>query len=149
MKTIVPVLCTLALIGCGKGTVEPAKAPAAAAATPQFTVVGSNKQIMQAITIPSSEVIFGIGDKPPQDDAGWLAVESAAIALAESGNLMMMPGRAVDTPDWAGFSRQLTEKSMIALKAAQSRNVDQVLEAGNDVYQVCEDCHKVYLPQPK
>jgi hypothetical protein len=38
---------------------------------------------------------------------------------------------------------------MVALKAAQSRNVDQVLEAGNDVYQACEDCHKVYLPQLK
>lgn len=149
MRTIAPVLFALALIGCGKAAVEPAKAPAAAAQTPQFTMVGTNKQIMQAITIPSSEVIFAIGDKPPQDDAGWLAVESAAIALAESGNLLMMPGRAVNTPEWAAFSHQLIDKSSVALKAAQARNVDQVLEAGNDVYQVCEDCHKLYLPQPK
>jgi hypothetical protein len=97
MRTIASVLCARALGGCGKAAVEVAKAPAGAP-TPQFTIVASNKQIMQAITIPSSEVIFGIGDEPPQDDAGWLAVESAAIALAESGNLMMMPGRAVDTP---------------------------------------------------
>jgi hypothetical protein len=146
MRAIATVLCALALIGCGKDAVETTKAAAAAS---QFTIVGSNKQVMQAITIPSSEVIFGIGDKPPQDDAGWLAVESAAIALAESGNLMQLPGRAMDTQEWAGFSRQLTEKSVVALKAAQARNADQVLEAGNDLYQVCEDCHKLYMPQPK
>jgi cytochrome c2 len=60
--------------------------------------------------------------------------------------LLLASGQAVrasaDDLEWAGFSRQLAEKSMVALKAAQ-------LEAGNDVYQVCEDCHKVYLPQPK
>jgi hypothetical protein len=139
MKAIATLACALVLVGCTK-TPTPA-APAA----PQFTIVGSNKQIMQALTIPSSEVLFGIGDKPPQDDADWLAVESAAIALAESGNLLLLPGRAVDTQEWAGFAHQLTEKSTAALKAAQTRDVDKVLEAGNDVYQVCEDCHNRYM----
>jgi hypothetical protein len=139
MKAIATLACAAAFIGCAR-TPEPA-APAA----PHFTVVGSNKQIMLALTIPSSEVLFGIGDRPPQDDAGWLAVESAAIALAESGNLLLMPGRAVDTQDWATYSRQLTEKASASLRAAQSRDVDKVLEAGNDVYQVCEDCHKKYM----
>ena len=48
-----------------------------------------------------------------------------------------------------GLRSRLATAAVENGNALEARNVDQVLEAGNDVYQVCEDCHKVYLPQPK
>lgn len=151
MKTTTAIACGAALMmlaGCVERAPEGA-APSAATspAPPPFKVVGTNKQVMQAITIPSSDVLFAIADASPQSDEQWLAIENAAIALAESGNLMLMPGRTVGTGEWTGFSLELIAKAEAALQAARAKSVDQVLAAGDELYTVCESCHKKYMPQ--
>jgi hypothetical protein len=57
---------------------------------------------------------------------GWVAVESAALALAESANLLSIPGRTCSNgvpvptknPAWAVFVHEVREASMKAYKAA-------------------------------
>lgn len=136
------------LAGCSK--TEPAhstSAPATAAA-PTFKVVAPSRQIMLAVTIPASDKVFGAAAEPPTTDEQWVTVERAALELAESGNLLLIPGRAVDTGDWLNYSHMLIDTASKAYAAAQAKDVDGVSDAGNAIYEACEGCHKKYMPQP-
>jgi hypothetical protein len=95
---------------------EPAAAPSAAAppsaaavATP-FNPVMTVLELMQAIVVPAAEEYWssvqitvdadGEHEFYPQNDAEWTAVRHAALAIAESGNLLMLEPRAVDKGPW-------------------------------------------------
>ena len=45
----------------------------------------------------------------PQNDEEWAAVGNSAAALIESGNLLMMGGRAVDQGDWVKMSQAMID----------------------------------------
>ena len=66
------------------------------------------------------------------------------MTLAESGNLMMMEGRALDQEAWVTLSQQFIDVSRRALEAADARNLDAVFDMGAEVYYVCTNCHAVY-----
>jgi hypothetical protein len=119
----------------------------AAPAAPAFKVIGPSRQIMLAVTIPASEAVFNAAAEPPTTDEQWAMVERAALALAESGNLLLMPGRAVDDGDWSRFSHMLIDTAAQAYSAAQSKDINGVSDAGNVIYEACEGCHKKYMPQ--
>lgn len=61
---------------------------------------------------------------------GWPAFENAALALAESANLLMIPGRScanntpvpTKDPAWAKFVREVRDVSVKAYKAAQAKD---------------------------
>lgn len=140
------------LAGCSK--TEPAHSAStpvtttAAPAAPTFKVVGPSRQIMLAMTIPSSDAVFGAAAEPPTTDEQWVTVERAALTLAESGNLLLMPGRAVDDGEWSRYSHMLVDTAAQAYAAAQAKGIDGVSDAGNLIYEACEGCHKKYMPQP-
>ena len=87
---------------------------------------------------------FGEHERYPQTDEDWEAVWAAGVALAESGNLLMIAPRAVDDGAWMQFSRSLIEAGEAAAAAAQAKSVDQVFAAGEQVYNVCTACHARY-----
>jgi hypothetical protein len=107
------------------------------------------RELMTEIVIPTSDVLFEVGSKPPADDKAWTAVERAAMMLAESGNLLMIGDRAKHEPSWMDYSRAMTEAGEAALKAARKKNVDEVLAAGDKVYTTCENCHNQYMDKSK
>jgi hypothetical protein len=107
--------------------------------------VASVKQVMTAITIPASEVVFGVGSDAPKTDADWLKVQNNALTLAESGNLLLMPGRTVNEDGWKKEAVALIDASVLALKAAEAKDVDGVLGAGDKIYASCEGCHTGYM----
>ena len=111
---------------------------------------------MRGVMFPSSNVIFAAqstdpakikaaGDPSTATDplAGTYgqsaAVENAGLALAESANLLMIPGRMcqngkavpLQNPDWAGLVQGLQDAGMAAYKAGQSKNQDNVLMAAD------------------
>lgn len=60
----------------------------------------------------------GEGRLSPKTDAQWEAVETGAATVTEVGNLLMMPGRAMeDEPDWIKHAQALT---VAGLKAQTS-----------------------------
>jgi hypothetical protein len=87
----------------------------------------------------------GIEEKFPQTDEEWNAVWGAALTVAESGNLMMMSPRARDNESWIKMSAELVDVGMLAAKAAKDRRPEDVLSAGEQVYNVCTRCHMKYL----
>jgi cytochrome c553 len=84
----------------------------------------------------------------------WEAVENSSLALAESANLLTIPGRPcangklvpVQKADWMRFVRELRNAGMAAYAAAQARSQDRMIEVSDQVATSCSNCHAVYRP---
>jgi hypothetical protein len=66
------------------------------------------------------------------------------MTLAESGNLLMIGERLKDTGPWVAMSHELVDAGIIALQAADARDPDAILAAGEKIYYACNDCHARY-----
>ena len=151
------VLAVVALTACGSK--EPPPAATAAPSGPEYLVVADVKQTMNWILDPSSDVIWGAvgtiitqeGQKElvPETDEQWTAIRDAAAMVAESGNLLLMPGRARDQGDWAKHAHDLTKAAQAAIAAAEAKDKDSLFTAGGDIYLVCTACHEQYALELK
>lgn len=82
----------------------------------------------------------------PTDEAGWLRVENAALTLAESSNLLLLPGRPLDDdPAWTEYAHEMHATAMAAHDAAVARDKQAFFDAGGAIYVVCRDCHQRYI----
>jgi hypothetical protein len=122
-----------------------AKQPPAAPAPPPLEAFATTKQVMLGITIPASDVLFQVGAKPPADDMEWEQVVTNAAALAESGNLLLIGTRVVDHGEWVRNAQAMIAAAKEAGQAAQEKNIEKVLAAGDKIYEVCDACHKKYM----
>jgi hypothetical protein len=140
------------VLGCSALT--PPTNPAA----PPFDTAVNVKELMDWIVDPSVDVIWdsvgtiyteaGTKELAPRTDEQWDAVRNSAAIVAESGNLLMMDGRARDRGPWMSFARALTDAANGARKAAEARNIDALFTAGEDLYRVCSACHQRYASVP-
>jgi hypothetical protein len=71
-------------------------------------------------------------------------VEQAAVVLAESGNLLLLPGRAQPGGAWIEFSTAMSFAGERLLAAAESQDADAVFELGAELYDSCLGCHQRY-----
>lgn len=121
------------------------------------TPVASVKQIMQGIVAPAATVVFdsvgttvstsGTEERAPQTAEEWEAVGNSAAALVESGNLLMIGSRTVDTGDWVRMSRALMDAGVVALKATEARNAEALFASGEAINASCDNCHQKYQRQ--
>lgn len=158
MRTILLALLTSALLASGvvaqQGSAQ-VKVPAAAArrvATPSqspFKLVATVQQVMTTITIPASDVIFNAAAEAPKNEAAWQSLQNSALALAESGNLLMIPGRAKDNKEWVKESQAMIAAATVAFNAARDRNTDRVMKASDRIYVTCEACHDKYMDKSR
>jgi hypothetical protein len=137
-------------VGCLLAACRDATAPA-----PPFRTVASTKQLMEAIVDPSADVIWeavgsvmtpeGTTELAPRTDDEWATVQYGALALAESGNLLLLPTRAGGNEEWIRLSQQLIDLSEKTSKAAEARNVTAVFDLGAEIYDVCSNCHRQFI----
>ena len=126
-------------------------------------------QLMRGVLYPAANVVFfAQADNPaevkfiPGHDpgmstdpltstfGGWLAVENAALALAESVNLLSISGRScangvpvpTKDPAWATFVQQVRDVSMEAYKAAQAKDQDKIVDLSGRLSASCAGCHR-------
>jgi hypothetical protein len=152
--------------GCTSPAPAPAPAPAAPAAQPYANLA----QVMRGIPFPNSNIIFdtqsldpaalkkpgeqGVGASAQYNSVygGWQAVENAALAIQETANLITIPGRMCENGKPVPLNDEVYKKAAaglvdagkVAYKAAQSKNLDAMLEAGGTVTDACAACHEVY-----
>lgn len=136
------VVCAVA--GCGN---DPAPPP--------FKPVADTKLLMQALVDPTADEIWDsvrtiITDKGseeirPRTNAEWDAVRNHAVALAESGNLLMMVPRAKDGGEWMKRAQELVDTSERAIRAAEAKNAEQLFTVGGEIYESCSNCHQKYM----
>ena len=108
--------------------------------------VGTMSELMVRIIYPASDALFYIESRTPKTDSEWGALEGQALMLAESANLLMMPGRARDQKQWMTDSRQMLDAAADALAAAKKRDVDSIVFVGEKLLESCTSCHKTYRP---
>ena len=126
--------------------------------SPPFEPVAEVSQIMKGTVGPSSDVVFGAveidldakgaHERKPQTDAQWEQVRNSAITLMETGNLLLIPGRARDGSVWTQQSRALIEAGAMAGKAAETKNARALLDAGHLIDLSCDACHSRYMKLP-
>ena len=138
---------------------------------------GNLAQVMRGILFPSSNLIFNVQNQDPGEQtvgwspgttsfawvdwgagiySGWELVDYAAIAIAESAPLLLLPGRRcengkpvpVERPDWVQFTEAMADAGRAAYRASQSRNQEAVSEVTNQIAEACLQCHDVYRDKP-
>ena len=147
-------------------------AAGAVAQGPSHEPVGHLAHVMRGILFPNSNILFDVQttdpDAPKTEESGaggssrfaniytgWPVVENAAVALAESANLLILPGRLCENgepvpveDDWVEYAQGLEQAGVKALEAAKSRSQDAVSEVTNDIAEACSNCHSVYRDVP-
>ena len=163
-RTVLPL--SLLLVVCAMPLV--AQAPATTSATQQ--VYADMNQLMRGVLYPAANVVFAAqGDNPgevkfiPGHDpsmstdpltstfGGWTAIENAALALAESSNLLLIPGRSCSNgvpaptqdPAWVAFVQDMRDVSMKAHAAAKAKeNQEKMVALSDTLSKTCSSCHR-------
>jgi hypothetical protein len=131
-------------------------------------------QLMQGVVYPAANVLFsaqtedpGALERPPSKDpamatdplvsvfGGWQAIENSGLALAESANLLLLPGRVcsngapapITEPAWSMFAEELRDVGLKAYAAAQAKDRDKMIELSEAVNDACVHCHRKWRPR--
>jgi hypothetical protein len=149
--TSMPFTLRLLTIGSLVALVACAREPQAA--RPQYEAVADVRQTMELIIDPAADLVWdsagtvitdtGEQDLAPATPEAWAGVEAAAAVLAESGNLLLMPGRSAG-PGWDLHARDLISAGKLAMTAARQQDADALFDAGGRIYEVCLACHEQY-----
>lgn len=116
----------------------------AIAQAPPFQPVATISEIMVAITLPYSDALLYIERNPPKEDRDWEVLQMQALMLAESGNLLMMKGRAKNQGQWMKDARLLVEAGAAAVKATRAKDMQAVLALNEQIVSSCITCHRQF-----
>jgi hypothetical protein len=141
---LVGVLMILAVAACSS-----------APPPPPFKPVADNKLLMQSVVDPNAAIVWdavktivsakGTEDTRPHTEEEWTHVRNAAVALTESGNLLMLVPRAKDGGEWMKRAQELITTGEDAIRAADAKNAERLFTVGGDIYEACSNCHRQYM----
>lgn len=108
--------------------------------------VGTMSDLMVKIIYPASDALFYIESRTPKTDAEWTVLEGQALMVAESANLLMLPGRARDQKQWMADAKLMLEAGADAVAAAKKHDVEAIVALSDRLMESCTTCHKNYRP---
>src|SRR5476649_2597622 len=112
----------------------------------QMQPASTMSELMVKIIYPASDAIFYITTREPKSEVEWVELQGKALAVAESANLLMMPGRARDQDRWMQDAKLMLDAGRAAFRAAKAKDM-AALDALNDqLYTSCTSCHQHYRP---
>ena len=114
---------------------------------------------MLDMAIPASNALFDAASKEKPTDADWADFRKQALALAEAGNLMMVPGRiapgkptvaskakAANPAAWNAAAKLMRDAGKAALVAINKKDMDLLGgDVGGKILDSCAACHDKYL----
>ena len=157
MRSLIPLALLAPLIIGAAPAQPPVIAPAPSPAPSKLLPV---KDVMRHIVNPAAELYWKAAGEvddsagehhrvpTPEDNARWAATLDAAMSLQESGNLLMIQGRARDDGPWMRLSQQLVDAGATAVQAALTKDEKKTFDAGSTLYDACFACHAKYIPRP-
>jgi hypothetical protein len=101
---------------------------------------------MVRMIYPTSDAVFYISTRTPTTEAEWGELQAKTLTLAESANLLMLPGRARDQGRWMDDARLMLDAGQAAYRAARAKDVDALVEVNDALYRSCVQCHQHYRP---
>jgi hypothetical protein len=148
-------LCAILAVGCSR---EPAAPATPTTAAPPFHTTLTTQQLMGWVIDPTADVIWnsvgttvsekGVEEHQPRTDEEWATMRNAAAVLIESGNLLMLDGRAVDKEQWMTAARGMSDAAARVLETAEAKDVEAYFDAGGALYEACVACHSKYVIAP-
>jgi hypothetical protein len=160
------VTLSFMLAACGLSLMAQTPPPTAKA---DQQVHADLNQLMRGVLYPAANVVFSAQTENPGDVkfvpgrdpsmstdpltstfGRWVAVENAGLALAESANLLSIPGRICSNgapvpttdPAWTMFVQEVRDVGMKAYKAAQAKDQDQMIAISETLSTACAGCHR-------
>ncbi len=94
----------------------------------------------------ANDILLAIYRGGPTNDNEWATARRGAVTLAESGNLLMMRGRARDQGDWMKDAKMLADAGTAAYKAAEAKDVKALAAVAGALDASCTTCHQQYRP---
>ena len=111
------------------------------AAESAMQATASMSELMTRVIQPTSDAVFYVSRFPPEDDAAWRQMENMTLMLAESANLLLMPGYTQGSEQWLRDTLLMRDAAVAAWKAAQARDLDALMDLNGALYESCESCH--------
>jgi Lipocalin-like domain len=153
MRNLLVPLAVAAMIGAAssaaarQGTTTSSAPQSTAAPGPaRPAIVATMSDLMVKVIYPASDAIFYITTRQPASESEWDELQGKALLVAESANLLMMPGRARDEDRWMQDAKLMLDVGRAAYRAARAKDL-AALEALNDqLYESCTSCHQHYRP---
>ena len=132
-------------------------------------VIPSSSALWNAVSTQSSAE--GLVEHKPTTDEDWLNLRHQALVLIEAGNLLLDKNRLIvarggkvkdveqpgilgpvqirqkmdaDPARLARLIHALQDATAKALAAIEAKNADALSDAGGDIDEACEACHKTY-----
>lgn len=126
-------------------TMQSASSPAPASpAAPPTRNVGSMSELMVRMIYPTSDAVFYIETRTPTTEVEWGELQAKTLTLAESANLLMMPGRARDQGRWMDDAKLMLDAGQAAFRAARAKDTEALVAVNDALYQSCVQCHQHY-----
>ena len=94
-------------------------------------------------TIVTKEGTF---ERAPQTDEEWNNVKAHAVILIEGGNLLLLPARSGNNPEWNQRALEMIVQAKRVVDAASKHDRQGVFDTGADLYESCVNCHKKFDP---
>ena len=105
------------------------------------------KQLMVDLIYPASNDILLLTSRGgPQTDEEWAAARRSALALAESGNVLLARGRALDQGDWPRKVQLLVDAGSAAYQAVLAKDTKKLAAQADAIDRSCTNCHRQYRP---
>jgi hypothetical protein len=109
--------------------------------------VGTMADVMTSMVYPAAnDLLLSIARGGPKDEKEWMAVQRSAVLLGESGNVLMMRGRARDQGEWMTDAKMLVDTGAAAYRAARSKDMNALTALDAPINASCVSCHKQYRP---
>lgn len=148
MRRLVPCLFAVSVVTMA-GCQEPPKPI-------PFKPVVDTKTLMDAVIERQANIVWeavgttvtpeGIEERRPSTDEQWKAIRDAAVTIAESANLLLVPPRAQSEEQWMQFVQELSRQGERMIAAADRKSPDDVFNAGAELYDACVNCHTNFMP---
>jgi hypothetical protein len=152
MASVLMLMFTVAAATFAAAQAPPASKPSApqppastAAAAPTLRI-GTMSELMVHLIYPTSDAVFYISSRTPATEAEWTALQAQTLTLAESANLLMMPGRARDQDRWMADARLMLDAGRAAFTAAKAKDVAALEALSDQLLESCTTCHRHYRP---
>jgi len=104
-------------------------------------------ELMVDFIYPASDAVFYIESRAPESGEEWNELVGWTLMLAESANLLMVPGRALDQDQWIRDAQLLRSAGAAAYRAAKNRDLAGLVAVSDSLYESCTTCHQHYRPE--
>ena len=146
-RVCILAFCTsVLLLGCSSAPEEPAA---------EFKAISTTQDVMEGLIAHAAQEIWdavrieidqtGTHEYKPETKEDWQEIGYVSRGLAEAASLLLYDGRIEDHGDWLTFTNEMRETALMAAKAADDQDPDELLSVGGDIYEVCTKCHEAYL----